>query len=302
MSNFTIVRSCRAKCIDARVLMLALALMLCQPPHALARVELQPCKNTITPQQQIEFGAKAGQEVRKQMPVLPDSSPVTQYVSSIGQKLAAQIPGYKWPFNFHIVSVQDINAFALPGGTVFVNLGTVQAAATESQFAAVLAHEMSHVVLQHGICNLVKQQRVGLFAGLGQIAAGVLLGDSNAGALAQKGIGLSAGLGVLKMSRTDEKQADLMGVGLLYDSRYDPRAMSRFFETIQQKYGEGGAQFLSDHPNPGNRTEYVDQEVAGFIARPNYITNTPEFNRIHQVATGLRTYTAKEVATGVWKQ
>src|SRR5206468_5502421 len=125
-------------------------------------------------------------------PVLPDSDPVTQYVQGLGQKLVAQAPGYHWPYNFHVANVADINAFALPGGSIFVNLGTIQAASNEAQLAAVMAHELSHVVLQHSICNLVKEQRVGLLAGLGQLASGIILGDSAIGALAEKGIGLTA--------------------------------------------------------------------------------------------------------------
>ena len=235
------------------------------------------------------------------MPVLPDSSPVTQYVQALGEKLVAYAPGYRWPYNFHVVDVADINAFALPGGTIFVNLGTIQAADDEAQLAAVMAHETSHVVLQHSVCNMEKEQRVGLLAGLGQIAAGIALGGA-LGTVAQEGIGLGAGLGFLKMSRGDEKQADIEGAGILYNAGYDPRAMPQFFETIEAKYGQGGAQFLSDHPNPGNRTDYIDKEIASFPRRAHPITNTPEFERIHKLVAGMHAYTAKEVASGVWKK
>jgi beta-barrel assembly-enhancing protease len=156
-------------------------------------------------------------------------------------------------------------------------------------------------VLQHSVCNAVKQQRVGLLAGIGQIAAGVVLGGTG-GQLAQQGIGLTAGLGFLKMSRGAEQQADLMGVGILYDAGYDPRAMPEFFETIQHRYGKGSAQFLSDHPNPGNRSEYVEKEIATFVPRSNYITDTPEFTQIHDKVATMRAYTAQEVASGVWKR
>jgi hypothetical protein len=232
---------------------------------------------------------------------MPDSSRVTQYVSSLGQRLVPYYPGYRWPYNFHVVNVADINAFALPGGSIFVNLGTIQAASNEAQLTAVLAHEMSHVVLQHSVCNLEKQQRVGLLAGIGQLASGILLGDSTVGALAQKGIGLGAGLSFLKMGREAEQQADLEGVGALYGAGYDPRAMPQFFETIQAKYGAGGAQFLSDHPNPGNRTEYVDREIATLPLKSRYTTNTPEFVQVHNVVAGIHAYTSKEVDSGVWK-
>ena len=266
-----------------------------------ARVAFQPCTNHVSPEKQIEIGKKAAEQVYKQMPVLPDSSPVTKYVQALGAKLVAYAPGYRWPYNFHVADVADINAFALPGGTVFVNLGTIQAADDEAQLAAVMAHETSHVVLQHSICNLEKEQRVGLLAGLGQIAAGIALGGA-LGSVAQEGIGLGAGLGFLKMSRGDEKQADMEGDSILYNAGYDPRAMPQFFETIEAKYGRGGAQFLSDHPNPGNRTDYIDKEIASFPRRSHYVTNTPDFERIHKLVAGMHAYTAKEVASGVWKK
>jgi beta-barrel assembly-enhancing protease len=269
---------------------------------ASARVTLQPCKNNVPPQQQIEIGQKAAQQVFQQMPVLPDSSPITQYVQALGQKLAAHAPGYQWPYNFHVVNVDAINAFALPGGSIFVNLGTIQAADTEAQLAGVMAHEIAHVVLQHSVCNLVKQQKVGILAGIGQIASGVLLGNGAVGAIAAQGIGMTAGLGFLKMSRDAEREADLEGVGILYDSGYDPRGMPQFFETIQAKYGQGGSQFLSDHPNPGNRTEYINQEIDTLGPHVRYVANTPEFKAIHQQAMKMHAYTQKEVSSGVWKK
>jgi predicted Zn-dependent protease len=267
----------------------------------MARVALQPCKNNVSPEQQIQIGQKAARQVYQQMPVLADSDPVTQYVQALGAKLVANAPGYRWPYNFHVVNVDAINAFALPGGPIFVNLGTIQAADTEAQLAGVMAHEIAHVVLQHSVCNLVKQQRVGILAGIGQIASGVLLGPA-AGALAQQGIGLTAGLGFLRMSRDAEKQADLEGVGILYDTGYDPRGMPQFFETIQAKYGEGSSQFLSDHPNPGNRTEYINLEIDTLGQHDHFTTNTPEFREIHKLAEKMHAYTQKEVASGVWKK
>ncbi|MBV8551636.1 MAG: M48 family metalloprotease [Acidobacteriaceae bacterium] len=152
--------------------LVAFVVLALQAPCIQARVELAPCKNNYSPQQQIQLGQKAATQVYKQMPVLPDSSPVTQYIQQLGNKLTAYAPGYKWPYNFHVVNSAEINAFALPGGSIFVNLGTIQAAADEAQLAGVMAHEISHVVLQHSVCNAEKEQKVGLIAGLGQIAAG----------------------------------------------------------------------------------------------------------------------------------
>ncbi|HUJ49413.1 MAG TPA: M48 family metalloprotease [Bryobacteraceae bacterium] len=264
-------------------------------------MEFTPCKNNFSTEQQIQLGDKAAQQVYKQMPVLPDSSPITQYVRQLGERLTAVAPGYRWPYNFHVANVAEVNAFALPGGTVFVNLGTIQAAESEAQLAGVMAHEISHVVLQHSVCNAEKQQRVGLLAGLGQIAAGVLLGGA-AGDIAAQGIGLTAGLGFLKMSRAAERQADLEGAKIAYNAGFDPRGLPQFFQTIQAKYGAGGSQFMSDHPNPGNRSEYVDKEIATFPPRSNSITTSPEFERVKDQVIVMHAYTAKEVASGIWKR
>jgi beta-barrel assembly-enhancing protease len=146
-----------------------------------------------------------------------------------------------------------------PGRLDFVDLGTIQAAETAAQLAGVMAHEISHVVLQHAVCNAEHQQRVGLIAGLAQLAAGIALGGA-AGTLAQEGISAVTGLGFLKMSRGDEKEADLEGEQILYEAGYDPQGLPQFFRIVESKYGKGGAQFLSDHPNPGNRTEYLGNE------------------------------------------
>ncbi len=288
------------RALTGRQWLLTLTVLACQSPYLQARVELAPCKNKYSPEQQIQLGDKARDQVYHQMPVLPDNSPVTQYIQALGNKLAAQAPGYKWPYNFHVANVAEINAFALPGGTIFVNLGTIQAATSEAQLAGVMAHEISHVVLQHSVCNAEKQQRVGVLAGLGAAVAGAALGGT-AGQLAQQGIGMTAGLGFLKMSRGAEREADLSGVGIVYDAGYDPHGMPQFFEIIEAKYGQGGAQFMSDHPNPGNRTEYIGQEISSFVPRPNPIVTTPEFNRIKTRAGELHAYTSQEVSSGAWK-
>jgi len=269
---------------------------------AWARFQPQSCKNSFTEQQEITEGGKVAAEVFKQMPVLPDSSPVSQYVRQLGAKLGAVAPGYKWPYNFHVVASEEINAFALPGGAMFVNLGTIQAAETEAQLAGVMAHEISHVVMRHSTCNLTKQQTIGTWAGLGQMVAGIALGNGALGSMANQGIGMVTGLGFLRMSRDYEKQADLLGAGILYDAGYDPRGLPQFFETIQAKYGEGGAQIFSDHPNPGNRTQYVNAEIATFPPRPNPTVTSPEFTKIRALAAKEKTYNAKEVQTGAWRQ
>jgi len=271
-------------------------------PAAWGRFQPVTCSNSFTPEQEQAEGAKVAAEIYKQMPVLPDSDPVSRYVRDLGMRLVQQAPGLKWQYNFHVVASEDINAFALPGGSIFVNLGTVRAAETEAQLAGVMAHEISHVVMRHSTCNISKQQKVGLLAGLAQLGSAIVLGDGALGSAVTQGIGMSAGLGFLRMSRDAEKQADLLGAGILYDSGYDPRGLPQFFETIQAKYGAGGAQIFTDHPNPGNRTEYVNAEIATLPPRARGTVTSAEFVKAHTRAMEERVFAAKEVQAGVWKQ
>src|SRR5436305_606239 len=138
-----------------RLLALLLALVLTQPFAFTTKMQASaagapqlpdPGKTGMSPQQQQQLGLQAMGEVYKQMPVLPDSSPETQYIQRLGKKLAGVIPADRtWPYQFHVIPAADINAFALPGGPIFVNIGTLQAADNEAELAGVLAHEMSHV-------------------------------------------------------------------------------------------------------------------------------------------------------------
>lgn len=272
-----------------------------------ASAQFQPvtCKNSFTQQQEIAEGNKVVAEVYKQMPVFPDTAPVSRYVQQLGARLVAVAPltpglTEQWPFRFHVVASEEINAFALPGGTMFVNLGAIQAAETESQLVGVMGHEMSHVILRHSTCNMTKQKKKSVWYSIAQIGAGVALGGTG-GALASEGIGMGAQLDFLHMSRDDEKQADLLGVQIAHNAGFDPRGLPQFFEIIQAKYGAGGAQFLSDHPNPGNRTEYVNQEIALLTPLDHPIKTSPQFEAIHNEAVGLHALTAQELKTGAWK-
>jgi Zn-dependent protease with chaperone function len=286
-----------------RLIIGLLGLVSCvQTPAAWGRFQPVSCKNAFTVEQEQSEGAKAAAQIYGQMPVLPDSDPVSRYVQQLGAKLVAQAPGYHWQYNFHVVASEDINAFALPGGSIFVNLGTVQAAETEAQLAGVMAHEISHVVMRHSTCNITKSQNSQLEFGVLSAIGSILLGDSALGSLAQGGLGLGASATMMHMSRESEKQADLLGAGILYDAGYDPRGLPQFFETIKAKYGGGGLGWFSDHPDPGNRTEYVNAEIATLPRRTGSTVTTAEFTRVHSLAGQEKTYSAKDVQAGGWRR
>lgn len=234
---------------------------------ASAQTVIKPPKNKFTPEQDVQLGREAADEVRKTYPVIADER-LSRYLGTIGDRLvAAAPPAFRQPvfqYSFTPVNLKDINAFALPGGPMFVNRGMIEAAADEAEVAGVMAHELAHVLLRHGTANMTKAQNPWLQ--LGQIAGvvgGAVVGG-DAGAAIIEGSQLGFGSILLKFSREFEKQADLLGVQIMARAGYDPRALGRMFEAIakaEAQRGGGGPQWLSSHPNPGNRTQYINQEA-----------------------------------------
>jgi peptidase M48-like protein len=261
-------------------------------PSLPARVEPTHGFDLFSAQEEVQAGQQAAQQVPKQLPVLPDSSPLTQYVSRLGHQLADHAPGEKWPYNFHVVNQKEINAFALPGGPIFVNVGTIQAADNEAELAGVLAHEISHVVQRHGTRAATRQ----MAAQLPIAAIGGILGGGTLGQMVVQGISFGVGSYFLKNSRQAEKEADLLGTDIMYDAGYDPHAMAQFFEKIKQQGGSHALQFLSDHPDPGNRVEYVSEEVRTLPARQSYLGNSAAFLQTKQEVAGMKPMTAPEIA------
>src|SRR5579872_3359479 len=251
-------------------------------------------------EKQQQIGLQTAAEVYKQMPVLPDPDPVTKYVQQLGAQLVTVIPAqYSWPYQFHVIQQSDINAFALPGGPIFINIGTINAADNEAELAGVIAHEMSHVYMQHSAKQAPKQTWANILGALGGLLGGA------AGDLAQMGIQLGAGTLLMKYSRQDEAQADAVGAIIMYKAGYDPRAMAEFFQKLQTITGNGGPQFLSDHPNPGNRVEAVNEEIANWPPK-RYLASSPAFLQAKQQAKNIKAYTAQQIAdnakTGQWAQ
>ncbi len=254
-----------------------------------------PGNTGVSKADQEKLGRQAMAEVYKQMPVLPDSSPETQYVRQLGQKLAAVIPAQNsWPWEFHVIQQKEINAFALPGGPMFVNIGTITAAQNEAQLAGVMAHEMSHVYMQHSIKQMKKNTGPSLLAALGQIA-GQMIGGVG-GAVAALGGQLGGGMWSMKYSRTDESQADSVGAMIMYKAGYNPQAMADFFQILSQQ-GGSPPQLLSDHPNPGNREAAIQKEIANWPAK-SYVTTSAAFTKAKQDAKNVKAYTAQEIDSG----
>jgi Zn-dependent protease with chaperone function len=245
----------------------------------LAQTAIKLPKNKYTPKQDVEIGREAAAEVRQEYPII-ENQQINKYLTALGDRLVAAAPAELkesvYEYSFTPVNLKEINAFALPGGPMFVHRGMFDAAASEAEVVGVMAHELSHVLLRHGTANASKAQNPWLQ--IGQLAGqlgGAMVGGSAGSAIAQ---GSEFGLGtlLLRYSRDYEKQADLLGSQIMARAGYDPRALAHMFETIarESKSGGSGPQWMSSHPDPGNRTEYITKEAEALtITKPADDTN-----------------------------
>src|SRR5215470_5413423 len=234
------------------------ALVLSTPAFA-QRTQLRPGWNLFSVDQDIAVGKQNAVGAERQLPMC-NAPKVDAYLTQLGMKLVAHLDthGAQYPWEFHCVNDRAINAFALPGGYVFVNRGAIEAADNEAQLAGVMAHEISHVALRHGTNQASKAQ----MAQMGEGLLGGLFGGGVSGAMLTQLSAFAAGGVLLRYSRTAETQADVSGTQVLYDSGYDPRAMAQFFEKLEaETKGKNPPEFFSDHPNPDHRVERVDEEI-----------------------------------------
>jgi predicted Zn-dependent protease len=237
-------------------------------------------KNSFTTAQDVQLGRQAAADARRQLPMLTDG-PTNAVVDRIGSRLVAAIParlrhpGFR--YSFDVVNRREINAFALPGGPMFVNRGTIQAARTDDELAGVMAHELAHVALRHGTLQASKAQKFQLGAVAGQVLGAIVGGQK--GAIIADGSRIGLGTYFLKYGREYEREADLLGAQIMARAGYNPRHMANMFRTIQARSGSRGPEWLSSHPNPGNRYDAINREAS--MLRVSGAANTgPAFDSV----------------------
>jgi beta-barrel assembly-enhancing protease len=243
---------------------------------------LQPGFNMFSKEQDIQLGRELSQQIPQQYPVLRNDF-LQSYVDRIGQRLARQPGADNYPYTFTVLNLEEINAFALPGGPTYVNKGLIEAADNEAQLAGVIAHEISHVALRHGTSQASKANLVQLPAAL---AAGVIDGGV-VGQLAHLGIGFGAQSVLLKYSRDAEREADALGARLMGGAGYNPIESARFFEKLEAQGGSRAPQFLSSHPSPGNRIQLVEAEIR-HIPAGRYGYSTGQFEQAQRIARSIQ--------------
>lgn len=265
----------------ARVVPLAAVLALgtaVSPGEVMAQArEAKPGFNIFSAEQDIEIGRQSAAEAERQLPLLNDRH-ADEYVNRLVRELAAHAPGHRFPYQARVVNASDINAFALPGGFLYLNRGLVQAARTEGELVGVVSHEMAHIALRHGTHQASKAYLAQ--AGLGILGGLVGRGNPSQVFNAIGGLGLNALF--LKFSRGAESQADQVGAQMMARAGYDPNEMATFFDLLAaQRQRQPGAveQFFSSHPAPANRAAAIRQHAATLGGAPRR-GSSAEFQRV----------------------
>jgi Zn-dependent protease with chaperone function len=254
------------------------------PLSIVAQTQIKYHSNRFSVQDDVKLGRQAAQEAEQQFPLLNDEQ-VRGYVERVGRRLVNAIPQQfqhpEFNYYFKVVNARDINAFALPGGPMYVNRGMIEAAHSEGEMAGVMAHELSHVALRHGTAQATKGQKYGTLAAIAGIA-GTIFGGQGVGQLAQAPFAVY----MLKFSREYETEADVLGAQIMARAGYDPRDLANMFRTIEQQGGGGGG-FLSDHPSPSDRYARINRE-AQYLRVEGGQGDSREFARVQERLRGYQ--------------
>ncbi len=258
------------------------------------QVDVKVQRTSLSREQETQLGNEAAAQVEREMEVVKNPE-IEAWLNQIGQRLAKTPQANAYPYHFKLVNEDSINAFALPGGPMFVHTGLLKAADNEGEVAGVLAHEMSHVALRHGAAQMSKQQTWGtLFGVLGAVVGAATSSGGQCGMLCQAGE-LGAGLaqnGVLmKFSRGYEKDADLNGARMMSSASYDPMGLPKFFEKLEATQGtasepKGLTLWMSSHPATGSRIQYVSQDIT-FYPKRTYNADTGQFPRVKRLVASI---------------
>jgi len=231
----------------------------------------------ISQQQEVEIGAQQAQQVNAQLPIIQDPA-INRYLNTVGDSIARVTSRSDLDWHFYLVNTNDFNAFALPGGYIYVNRGVVERSDRLDQFASVVAHEIGHVVLRHSVKQMEQMQG----ANIGVTVACVLTSVCNSG-LGQAAINVAGGAVFAKFSRDDERQADAIGIDEMVRAGINPQGMASMFQKLlAERQAQPGAMdtWFASHPLEEERIKNAQDKVASInpaIIR-TLTTNTAAFN------------------------
>jgi hypothetical protein len=251
-------------------------------PALADRTPLRTAWNLFTPQQDIEMGRILAGDATGTLQFIDDHD-ANAYIHALGTQLAAHAPNTRYPYQFKIVNDSTINAWALPGGFIYITSGLFEAAENEPQLAGALAHEIAHVVLRHGTAEVsqVYSDRV-----QGSTRGRVAVND----VISRLNIRFEPDSIVLKQTREEERQAQVLATQIMYDTGFDPRQMTQFFQRIANNRSNDVTDFFDDHPNVSNQGAAVRTELRNLGALPrNLRGDSPDFhsarNRVSVAST-----------------
>ena len=235
------------------------------------------CAPAMTTQQEVQAGADYARQINAQLPLVRDQY-TNQYINQLGRQIAAQADQRGIPYTFYVVNSDAVNAFAIPGGHIYVNRGTIERADNVSQLAGVLAHEIGHVAERHGIQQAQRAQNANTMLG---VLYGVLL-RRNPGGVEQAAVQVGGTAVFAGYSREAEREADRMAIGYLMRSGYNPNGLPQFFGKLQaeqQRNPSRVEQWFATHPMSAER---VQNTQAAISATPGanssrLVTDTREF-------------------------
>jgi predicted Zn-dependent protease len=223
------------------------------------------------------LGRQLAQEVERQAKIVDDPL-IAEYINRLGQNLVRNSDA-KGPFTFKVIESPEVNAFALPGGYVFIYSGLIRIADEEDELAAAVAHEIAHVAARHMTRQATKNQLVSM------AASGIGLGGWT-GYAARQGAGLAIPMTFLSFGRKDESEADYLGVQYLYAAGYDPTGAISIFEKMEalERRAPGTiSRAFSTHPMDADRIARTEKEIEAILtARKEYVVNTSDYTAMRQ--------------------
>jgi predicted Zn-dependent protease len=232
--------------------------------------------NFYSIQKEIALGKQLAEEVRKQSKLVDDPI-VGEYINRLGQNLVRNSDATV-PFTFQVVEGDQLNAFAFPGGFVFVYTGLIEATETEAELAGAMAHEIAHVAARH----MTRQATRGQIANYATLP--LVLWGGWTGYAVRQGAGLGIPLGFLSFDRRFESEADMLGIQYMYKAGYDPTATVDLFErmvSLQKRKPGTIAKVFNTHPMTEDRLVQTQKNIAEMLpSRPEYVVTTSEFNEV----------------------